>query len=214
MKRFIALLLTVLAVFGLLTGCLSSLSASDIEYEPYVMDSSEDLLAPAVSADAEDDNAPANGPPADTTTTTTTTTTTVTTTTTTTTTAATTTTTTAAVNGVVRDGTYDQRDDVALYIYTFGCLPGNYITKAEARELGWTGGSVEVYAPGKCIGGSRFGNYEGQLPTASGRVYYECDIDTLGASSRGAKRLVYSNDGLIYYTDDHYETFTLHYGQE
>lgn len=105
------------------------------------------------------------------------------------------------------NGSYDDRDGVALYIYTYGKLPPNYITKAEAGALGWSGGSLEQYAPGKCIGGSKFGNYEGLLPTADGRQYYECDIDTLGKDTRGAKRIVYSNDGLIYYTDDHYESF-------
>ena len=112
------------------------------------------------------------------------------------------------------NGSYDDRDNVALYIYTYGKLPPNYISKADAQDLGWEGGSVERYAPGKCIGGSKFGNYEGLLPKKSGRQYYECDIDTLGGSSRGAKRIVYSNDGLIYYTDDHYESFTLLYGEE
>lgn len=109
------------------------------------------------------------------------------------------------------DGTYSSKDDVALYIHTYGKLPSNYITKKEAEKLGWSGGSLEPYAPGKCIGGSYFGNYEGKLPEAAGREYHECDIDTLGKKSRGAKRIVYSNDGLIYYTDDHYETFTLLY---
>lgn len=112
------------------------------------------------------------------------------------------------------DGTYSSRDDVALYIHTYGHLPGNFITKKEARELGWSGGSVEDYAPGKCIGGDHFGNYEGLLPEKSGRSYTECDIDTLGSSGRGAKRIIFSNDGLIYYTDDHYASFTLLYGEE
>ncbi len=112
------------------------------------------------------------------------------------------------------DGCYDSRDDVALYLHLYGHLPANYITKKEAEILGWTGGSLEPYAPGKCIGGGRFGNYEGLLPAADGRRYTECDIDTLGASSRGAKRIVYSNDGLIYYTEDHYASFTLLYGEE
>lgn len=103
-------------------------------------------------------------------------------------------------------GSYDQKDDVALFIKTFGRLPGNYITKAEAQSLGWEGGSLEPYAPGKCIGGDRFGNYEGLLP--EGGDYKECDIDTLGKSSRGAKRIVFSSEGDIYYTDDHYESFT------
>ena len=113
---------------------------------------------------------------------------------------------------LAEDGTYTGKDDVALYLYTYGHLPDNFITKKEAQNLGWSGGSLEPYAPGKCIGGSRFGNYEGILPDAPGRTWTECDIDTLGAEKRGAKRIVFSNDGLIYYTEDHYETFTLLYG--
>ncbi len=112
------------------------------------------------------------------------------------------------------NGSYDDKDNVALYIHTYGKLPPNYISKAEAEDLGWEGGSVERYAPGKCIGGAKFGNYEGLLPKKDGRQYYECDIDTLGESSRGAKRIVYSNDGLVYYTDDHYESFELLYGED
>ena len=112
------------------------------------------------------------------------------------------------------DGSYTSKEDVALYIHTYGHLPGNFITKKEAQALGWSGGSLEPYAPGKCIGGSHFGNYEGLLPEAEGRSYTECDIDTLGAGSRGAKRIVFSNDGLIYYTGDHYEIFELLYGEE
>ena len=112
------------------------------------------------------------------------------------------------------NGTYDDKENVALYLYTYGKLPSNYITKKQAEALGWTGGSLERYAPGKCIGGTYFGNYEGILPKKKGREYHECDIGTLGKSSRGAKRIVYSNDGLIYYTEDHYETFELLYGEE
>ena len=112
------------------------------------------------------------------------------------------------------EGTYTTKEDVALYIHLYGHLPRNFITKKEAEKLGWPGGSLEPYAPGMCIGGSRFGNYEGLLPEAEGRTYTECDIDTLGAEKRGAKRIVFSNDGLIYYTEDHYETFELLYGEE
>ena len=111
------------------------------------------------------------------------------------------------------NGTYDSAKDVALYIHTYNKLPPNYITKKEAKALGWNGGSLEDYAPGKCIGGDRYGNYEGLLPEKKGRHYTECDIGTLGKSSRGAKRIVFSNDGLIYYTNDHYKTFTLMYGE-
>jgi len=111
-------------------------------------------------------------------------------------------------------GSYTTAEDVALYIYKYGCIPENFITKKEARKLGWEKGSLEPYAPGMCIGGDHFGNYEGLLPEADGREYTECDIDTLGAKSRGAKRIVFSNDGLIYYTPDHYESFVLMYGEE
>lgn len=115
---------------------------------------------------------------------------------------------------LAEDGTYTSKDDVAQYIYIYGHLPSNFITKKEANELGWQGGSLEPYAPGKCIGGSHFGNYEGLLPEKEGRTYTECDIDTLGADKRGAKRIVFSNDGLIYYTGDHYESFELLYGED
>ena len=120
----------------------------------------------------------------------------------------------ATGNAIDEDGTYSSCDDVALYIHTFGHLPGNFITKKQARELGWGGGSVEDYAPGMCIGGDHFGNYEGLLSDKPGRSYTECDIDTLGRNGRGAKRIIFSNDGLIYYTEDHYSTFTLLYGEE
>ena len=115
---------------------------------------------------------------------------------------------------IAEDGWYYSAEDVSLYLYTYGYLPGNFITKNEARDLGWDGGSVEKYAEGCAIGGDKFGNREGLLPRAEGRQYYECDIDTNGQKSRGAKRIVFSNDGLIYYTEDHYESFTLLYGEE
>ena len=104
------------------------------------------------------------------------------------------------------DGVYDGRDDVAIYLYCYHELPDNYMTKKEAESLGWEGGSLESYAPGKCIGGDYFGNYEGLLP--EDEEYRECDIDTLGSDSRGAKRIIYSDDGDIYYTEDHYESFS------
>lgn len=111
-------------------------------------------------------------------------------------------------------GEYTSAEDVALYLHLYAHLPQNFIIKKDARALGWNGGGLDGYADGKCIGGDRFGNYEGLLPDAPGREYHECDIDTLHAASRGAKRIVYSNDGLIYYTEDHYESFILLYGEE
>lgn len=110
------------------------------------------------------------------------------------------------------DGIYTTKEDVALYLHLYGHLPQNFITKTKAREKGWNGGGLDDILPGMCIGGGGFQNAEGLLP--AGHTYKECDIDTLGKSSRGAKRIVYSDDGYIYYTDDHYESFTLLYEPE
>ena len=107
--------------------------------------------------------------------------------------------------GVERGTYYYDLEHVILYLDTYGELPENYITKSEARKLGWTGGSVEPYRTGAAIGGDRFGNMEGLLPNGS---YTECDLDTAGRSSRGAKRLIFSSSGRYFYTDDHYESFT------
>ncbi len=110
---------------------------------------------------------------------------------------------------VTEEGTYSDKEHVALYLHTFGHLPDNYLTKSEAESLGWvsSAGNLWEVAPGKSIGGDKFGNREGLLPSASGRKWYECDIDFDGGR-RNAKRIVFSNDGLIYYTEDHYSTFT------
>ena len=112
------------------------------------------------------------------------------------------------------DGSYTTKEDLALYIHTYGHLPGNFVTKEEARAAGWEGGGLDEVLPGMCIGGDRFGNREGLLPEAAGRSWTECDVNTLHARSRGAERIVFSNDGLIYYTGDHYDSFTLLYEGE
>ena len=113
--------------------------------------------------------------------------------------------TTAAID---ENGIYTSKEDVALYIHTYNKLPKNYITKAEAEDLGWISskGNLKKVAPGKSIGGDRCGNYEGKLPKARGRSYTECDIDSDGGY-RNSKRIIFSNDGLVFYTEDHYETF-------
>ena len=113
---------------------------------------------------------------------------------------------------IAYDGMYTTKEDVALYLHVYGELPVNFMTKKEAAQLGWEGGSLEPYAPGMCIGGDRFGNYEGHLPVQEG--YHECDINTMGADDRGAERLVYSDSGNIYYTNDHYNTFEQLYSSE
>lgn len=116
---------------------------------------------------------------------------------------------------VEEDGTYTSKEEVAEYLHTYGHLPSNFITKKEAKKLGWVSkeGNLWEVAPGMSIGGDYFGNYEGILPEAEDRDYYECDIDFDG-TYRNGKRIVFSNDGLIYYTEDHYETFELLYGEE
>lgn len=112
---------------------------------------------------------------------------------------------TAGGNAAIdEDGIYESKEDVALYIHTYGKLPQNFVTKSEWQALG--------KPANKCCGGDRFYNKEGLLPYKEGRLYYECDIDSLGLKKRNAKRIVYSNDGLIYYTGDHYASFTLLYG--
>ena len=110
------------------------------------------------------------------------------------------------------NGSYTTKEDLALYIHTYGHLPPNFITKKDAEKAGWSGGSLEKVLPGMCIGGDYFGNYEGLLPKAKGRKWTECDVNTLGAKSRGAERIVFSNDGLIYYSPDHYDSFEQLYG--
>ncbi len=107
---------------------------------------------------------------------------------------------------VTEDGEYSTPEDVALYLHTFGHLPGNFITKDEAKDLGWVSsrGNLWDVAPGKSIGGDRFGNYEGLLPKGN---YRECDVNYNGGF-RGGERLIYGTDGSVWYTNDHYESFT------
>ena len=120
----------------------------------------------------------------------------------------------ATESPVIYGQVYDTKDEVALYIHLYGELPPHFITKEAAQKLGWDGGEVEYYRRGAAIGGDQFGNFQGLLPRKRGRTYYECDIGTVGKKSRGAKRIIFSNDGLVYYTGDHYESFTLLYGEE
>lgn len=114
----------------------------------------------------------------------------------------------AAEKSVKENGEYTQKYDVAAYIHLFGHLPSNFISKTKARNAGWepSKGNLQKVCPGKSIGGSRFYNDEGRLPDASRRTWTECDINYHGGA-RGAERIVFSNDGLVFYTGDHYETF-------
>lgn len=124
------------------------------------------------------------------------------------------TTTVPALPPIDEDGQYNSKEDVALYIHTYGHLPRNYVTKDYCKNvLKCSTSRVEDYWPGGAIGGDVFQNREGRLPSAPGRTWTECDINTWGKYARGRERIVFSNDGLVYYTADHYGTFTLLYGE-
>ena len=114
----------------------------------------------------------------------------------------------AADYDVEAGGRYDTMEEVAIFLTFFDELPENYITKKEAQALGWDNrkGNLWKVADGCSIGGDRFGNYEGLLPDAKGRRWTECDIGFDGGYRNG-RRIVFSNDGLIYYTADHYQSF-------
>lgn len=111
-------------------------------------------------------------------------------------------------SSVVEGQAYSTKDEVAAYLHEFSELPPNYVTKKEAEALGWDNsqGNLWEVTDEMSIGGDRFGNYEELLPEKEDRVYYEADINYDGGF-RGAERIVFSNDGLIFYTGDHYESF-------
>ncbi|GAB3791150.1 ribonuclease domain-containing protein [Virgibacillus kimchii] len=113
------------------------------------------------------------------------------------------------------EGHYTSKEEVALYIHTYNRLPDNYITKEEAHNMGWepSEGNLWEVTDQKSIGGDSFGNREGKLPDEEGRKYFAADIHYEGGY-RGPERIVYSDDGFIYYTPDHYDTFVLLYGDE
>jgi len=113
------------------------------------------------------------------------------------------------------DGQYLDLESVAEYIKEYKKLPNNFLTKKQAQDLGWIAkdGNLWDVAPNHAIGGDKFGNREGLLPKEKGRVYYECDVNYSGGR-RGPERIVFSNDGLIYYTKDHYKSFTKLFGDE
>lgn len=90
----------------------------------------------------------------------------------------------------------------------YGRLPGYYIDKATAKKMGWSGlkGNLSKIAPGCMIGGEVFKNLSGKLPYKHGRIWYEADLNYLNGY-RNSDRVLYSNDGLIFVTYDHYESF-------
>lgn len=109
---------------------------------------------------------------------------------------------------VTKGESYTSKEEIATYLHEYGELPPNFISKTRAREAGWvpSEGNLDEVCPGKSIGGGVFHNDDHALPEARGRTWRECDVDYHGGP-RGPERIVYSDDGLIYYTPDHYRTF-------
>lgn len=102
-------------------------------------------------------------------------------------------------SSIAEDGSYTTKEDVALYIHTYGKLPQNFITKKQARELGWGGGSLEPYAPGMCIGGDRFGNYRGSA--AGGSQLYRVRRKHAGSLQpwRGADNILIGRADILHW---------------
>jgi ribonuclease len=94
--------------------------------------------------------------------------------------------------------------DTVIALRTTGGLPERYVTKEASRSHGWHGGGLCTVWPGHVIGGDPFGNFGGQLP--AGHRYFEADLDST-CRQRGPSRLIYSSDGLIFVTIDHYRSF-------
>ena len=109
---------------------------------------------------------------------------------------------------VAGTATSDGVNGVDWYVATYGTLPDNYLRKKNAQKMGWDPlqGNLAEVLPGMLIGGDLYKNRDGRLPDAPGRVWYEADFDYSGGY-RNDCRLLYSNDGLIFVTYDHYATF-------
>jgi len=120
---------------------------------------------------------------------------------------------------VEKSGLYTTKDSVAAYLCKFDKLPSNYVGKNEGKSLyeSKTGNTFEKWnfnpwtTIGVMIGGDTFNNHadnpDNYHPTLPEGNYYEADVD-YSAKNRGIKRLVYQSDCVIYYTADHYETFS------
>jgi len=99
--------------------------------------------------------------------------------------------------------------NILISLKTTQWLPDKFVSKAQARALGWKPGqdvwkNKKLY--GKSIGGDRFQNREKKLPRIK-QGYYEADLDYRGGK-RNAKRLIFTREGRGYVTVDHYQTFT------
>ncbi len=86
-------------------------------------------------------------------------------------------------------------------------LPDYYISKEDALAIGWKLSKwPSNFVPGKTITAGLYKNLDGHLPQATGRIWHEADIN-YKTGKRNSQRVLWSNDGLIFVTYDHYETF-------
>jgi len=116
------------------------------------------------------------------------------------------------LDAILETGIYTTKDSVAAYIYLFHKLPSNYVNKATGQTLyeDVTGNAFSRWnfnpwtLLGVMIGGDVYRNDNGSLPSENS--YRECDVD-YHDSSRGTKRLVYTLNGIVYYTANHYDNF-------
>ncbi len=94
------------------------------------------------------------------------------------------------------------------WLKTYGKLPSYYVSAEQARSKGWSPkkGNFDKLFPNKMMKRGEYDNKDGHLPSAPGRIWYEADIN-YRHGFRGLPRIVYSNDGLIFVTYDHYATF-------
>lgn len=104
--------------------------------------------------------------------------------------------------------TRNGQEGADYWLMQYGVLPEYYISKDDAKKLGWKAhlGNLSEIAPGIMIGGDIYKNRNGHLPQAEGRIWYEADINYV-EGYRTRHRILYSNDGLVFVTYDHYETF-------
>ena len=103
--------------------------------------------------------------------------------------------------------TFDYMNGADWELKQSGNLPNNYISQSNLKSLGWKRGKpVSSFAKGKILTKGIYRNSNGHLPQTSGRIWYEADIN-YKSGKRNSQRILWSNDGLIFVTYDHYVTF-------
>lgn len=108
----------------------------------------------------------------------------------------------------VGTATFDGINGIDVLLLSGNPLPQQYVTKAQAKKAGWKPALLNLRSviSNGTIGGDIYKNLEEKLPSAQGRIWYEADINYTGGA-RNSSRILYSNDGLVFVTYDHYLTF-------